>query len=87
MTDLAQRCVQDFALCCQPVSGGASVLATIFEPQVIGPLADLLFDILRSGLLFLSGAPASLASEKADGRYAAGFAERLPAFGAGSAVS
>jgi hypothetical protein len=49
MPQIVQRGAQDFSLRLEPVSVGRPVLAAAFEPQVIGTLADRVFNVLHRG--------------------------------------
>jgi hypothetical protein len=60
MTELAQRCAQDLALCCKPMAVGVSFLASALEPKMISAIADSLFDVPDFvSPKFASGASAS----------------------------
>jgi hypothetical protein len=59
MPQIAQRGAQDFSLRLEPVSVGRPVLAAAFEPEVIGTLADRMFNVLHRRSPIFEWSPAS----------------------------
>jgi hypothetical protein len=79
-TDLAERCAQELALRRKPMTFGMTILTAAIDPNLIGALANSLFNILH---LFCSvETPATI--ERAGGRYAAGSAEATAGPASGS---